>query len=788
MCRKNMKDLNIAITAASYSGNKGAAAMLQSSIAQLKEVYGDRLNIQLMSVYPSEDRLQCPHDFVNIVPAQPQRLLFLAFPCAVLYRIFGWCPPIRAALLQNQILKTYAEADMVLDEAGIAFSDSRGFILNTYAFVCAAVPMLMGAPLVKYSQAMGPFHNSCNRFLAKWILPKAELLIARGRFTMGHLHAIGIRQNVRLCADGAFTMPEDEKVNRRVQKACMQAGVSHMAGLSISSVVERRCRKLGIDYCGIMVNFICYLNQRGYQVYMFANAARIHSKKPRNNDLMIGDAIARAYRQTSYAMQQRNNGGRLLWEHREMDAEEIRAYIGQCELVVASRFHAMVFALSQQVPVMLIGWSHKYQEVMEQFGLGEYSADYTTLSEEQLRQSFEDLVIHQEEIREKIAQRLPKVKESSAKNIKYAVQILERILEQKQKDKYYTSKIMKARLKKRKHVINHVIDLDHSDFYIASHISCGMGYAADDSIRANAASGGMVTALLCSLLKNRDIDGAWVVKTAFTEEGKLTYDTYIATTLEQIREASSSVYMHIPMMAHLKQLREFDGRLAVVLTPCMMYAFSRILEQDEMLRSRIILKFGLFCSGAHDAAASEMALDKCRISREGADRLYYRRGHWRGTSSVLYKNGTCQDFSYTKSICAYKNAYFFVQKRCLSCKDQFAAAADISFGDVWLPEMKKAPVKYTGYIVRSQKALELLRRAVRQGDLVVRYMSDAQMLRSQMRALTFKYRGNCWNHRLAGSLAEKNREFSMNHPDWLKRIPMPAIYYYMCLIRVLLSW
>ena len=297
MCRKNMKDLNIAITAASYSGNKGAAAMLQSSIAQLKEVYGDRLNIQLMSVYPSEDRLQCPHDFVNIVPAQPQRLLFLTFPCAVLYRIFGWCPPIRAVLLQNQILKTYAEADIVLDEAGIAFSDSRGFILNTYAFVCAAVPMLMGAPLVKYSQAMGPFHNSYNRFLAKWILPKAELLIARGRFTMGHLHAIGIRQNVRLCADGAFTMPEDEKVNRRVQKACMQAGVSHMAGLSISSVVERRCRKLGIDYCGIMVNFICYLNQRGYQVYMFANAARIHSKKPRNNDLMIGDAIARAYRQ-----------------------------------------------------------------------------------------------------------------------------------------------------------------------------------------------------------------------------------------------------------------------------------------------------------------------------------------------------------------------------------------------------------------------------------------------------------------------------------------------------------
>ena len=47
-----MRDVVIAITAASYSGNKGAAAMLPSSIRQINERYGERLNIKLMSVYP----------------------------------------------------------------------------------------------------------------------------------------------------------------------------------------------------------------------------------------------------------------------------------------------------------------------------------------------------------------------------------------------------------------------------------------------------------------------------------------------------------------------------------------------------------------------------------------------------------------------------------------------------------------------------------------------------------------------------------------------------------------
>ncbi|MBQ3094200.1 MAG: hypothetical protein IJC52_03415, partial [Clostridia bacterium] len=68
-----MRDITIAITAASYSGNKGAAAMLQSSIKQLHDRYGHRLNINLMSVYPSEDREQIPHDFVRVVPCKPER-------------------------------------------------------------------------------------------------------------------------------------------------------------------------------------------------------------------------------------------------------------------------------------------------------------------------------------------------------------------------------------------------------------------------------------------------------------------------------------------------------------------------------------------------------------------------------------------------------------------------------------------------------------------------------------------------------------------------------------------
>ena len=51
-----MKTVNIAITAASFCGNKGAAAMLQSSIDGLYKRYGRRLRVRILSTYPSEDR------------------------------------------------------------------------------------------------------------------------------------------------------------------------------------------------------------------------------------------------------------------------------------------------------------------------------------------------------------------------------------------------------------------------------------------------------------------------------------------------------------------------------------------------------------------------------------------------------------------------------------------------------------------------------------------------------------------------------------------------------------
>lgn len=753
-----MRDVTVAITEASYSGNKGAAAMLQSSIQQLHDYYGERLNVFLMSVYPRDDREQVPFDFVKVISAKPAQVLFVAYPVAVLYRLLHRIVFIKKLLLKNHILKTYYYTDVVVNEAGVSMVDSRGFIMNIYSFVCSEIPMLMGIPVIKYSQALGSFDKLYNRVISKWQLPKFNKIIARGESSRTNLQGIGVIDNVVVCADGAFSMEDNMQMKMRINELWANDPFykKEVVGVSISGVVQRKCKALGIDYSAIIVDFIKELNNQGFNVLIIANAARINSTKTRTNDLMLGDEIYAAC----------NNSPNVKWYHEEMTAEQLREHIGHCRFLVASRFHSMIAGLERGIPVLLIGWSHKYQEVLDMFELGEYATDFSNMSKDKLVEGFARLKDDEKRIRASIDEHIEQVRLSSKKNVSIICSELDNIIS--------------------KNVSYNRIGAPQD------YLKIRKGYALRNEYRTNCASGGLITALLCNMLRHGDIDGAWVTKTQF-EAGKVTYRTYIAISEDEICDSGSSVYLTVPMLGHLDMIRDFPGKVAVVMQPCILNAFNTILERSPELKKKIVLRIGLFCSGTCKNIATAAALKKAGIRTENAHRLCYRTGFWRGRGFVEYIDGHREDFSYTKYFCSYKNAYFFSHKSCFHCSDHFANCADVSFGDVWLKEMKNEKYKHTGAIIRSKRADDYISRAVDEGDIVLRYMGERDLLRSQRRALVFKFRvcdegkRKRWNEKLVYCLACFNRDISSEHPQMVIRVPQPVVFMYMCFIRWLLD-
>ena len=405
----------ITVLAAAFSGNKGAASMLESIIENIS-VRVPGISFDVLSVYPEDDKVQNPYKHVNIVACKPEQIIFAAFPLSLLHIALSRIKPIEKLLLKNPILASLSGCDLVVDAAGISFVDSRGIIMNLYNFICIFIPVALRKEVIKFSQAMGPFRKLSNRLLAGAILPRVKTICARGLITESHLKGLQLGNTI-LSTDGAFVLPDDRDT---VQKMALVFSSDpfykeKIAGVSISSVVYGYCIKEGIDYVAIMSRMIDHLAAaKGYNILIIAHSARENKESLKNNDLVI---CRKVYNSVECKEKCR-------YPDMEMSPREIREYIGRCDMLIASRFHAMISALYKNVPVFLIGWGHKYKEVLDMFGHGGYAVDYRSLNLDLLKNKFELFEKDINSLRWKISENIEEVKKSAMKNIDVIVDSL----------------------------------------------------------------------------------------------------------------------------------------------------------------------------------------------------------------------------------------------------------------------------------------------------------------------------------------------------------------------------
>jgi len=260
-----------------------------------------------------------------------------------------------------------ADADVAVDLAGISFVDFRGMPNLVYNTLMSSLPLLHGTPTVKAAQAIGPCRKPLTRILASRVLKRMRWIGARGDTTLQHLQELDLN-NIEQVADLAFGMTEDSALPDAVINR-LPAGAFITVMPSI--VVERLMDDEPAQYLDAMATMISELAlSTNVPVVLAAHSYEPSLKRHRMND-----------RPTLLDLAQRLGSEDLVTViDTELTAAQLRALISRSEFLVTSRFHAMISALATSTPVFVIGWSHKYREVLGDFGLERLGAGHDRLN------------------------------------------------------------------------------------------------------------------------------------------------------------------------------------------------------------------------------------------------------------------------------------------------------------------------------------------------------------------------------------------------------------------------
>jgi polysaccharide pyruvyl transferase WcaK-like protein len=420
-----MKNIQIAIIGGSLNGNSGAEAMLNTAIRKIEQKF-PQASFGIFTPYYKDDLILWKNDRFNkitLIDASPKKLVFIIFPLSILAGFFKY---IRLNIVKKifpEPIRFLWESDVCIDIAGVSFIDSR-LIFLPFNILSIYPSFLMQVPVVKYAQATGPYNNFINRFFARLCLKQCNHIFARGTKTFQYIQGLKIAEtryslstDVCFCSEMGDCLTENNpSLNDFLTEISEKKATGKiLIGICPSSVIFEKLKKMGTSYVDFLTDLTNSLvTHENYHIVIFANATKEHKPQTfRNNDLPLIVEVADKINSSCISSYTAN-----------LNADGVKSIINCLDLCVVSRFHAMIFALTLRKPIFVIGWSHKYLEVMEQFGLSEYIADFRDTDFNEIEDVIVNMVAKKEMIEQLIDRHIDRARLDAFKQIDFTRKLL----------------------------------------------------------------------------------------------------------------------------------------------------------------------------------------------------------------------------------------------------------------------------------------------------------------------------------------------------------------------------
>ncbi|MBU1610826.1 MAG: Coenzyme F420 hydrogenase/dehydrogenase, beta subunit C-terminal domain [Proteobacteria bacterium] len=274
-----------------------------------------------------------------------------------------------------------------------------------------------------------------------------------------------------------------------------------------------------------------------------------------------------------------------------------------------------------------------------------------------------------------------------------------------------------------------------AEFLLGEYKRLLLARSGDALVREAAASGGVITEVLCAGLARGEFDA--VLSVGFAGDDPVTPCYLVSRTPEELRARSGSVYSYVSPTQLKEAVAGLGGRrLAVVCQPCLVPLVRRWQERGEH-DVRAVVSF--FCGYNMTHEATHYLLGKAGVRPEDVAWIRYRHGDYPGGFAVKPRNG--EPVGFGKESYELVNLQF-VRRGCSHCSLYMGEDADLSCGDAWIQEHPNL----TAVLARTEAGLSLLEAS--QERLEFYALKERDLLAMHLHNLVYKKYGNSWFLRL----------------------------------------
>jgi colanic acid/amylovoran biosynthesis protein len=368
--------------------NAGDAALSDMAVASAHAAFPEaRLEIAIND--PDSASEIGNRDFVQVLPSfaalcgaglgRPRIgaiiwIVAASLAAAMVYRMRRRLPAWVPEELRS-LLSAYLTADLVVSKPGSLFVTMGRFGLPFLQEAFAvAYALMLGKPFYVLPQSMGPLRRTWERAAIRHLYGRARIVYLRDPVSLRLARELRLpAERLRMVPDMAFALPQAS--TERAAEALAHAGAANgpRMGVTVLNRLLRDVKQTEWErYESSMAEALArFARQRGIVVVFFP---QVTGPTEREDDRIAARRI----------MARMGLGDQAVLIEEPTSPALLKAMYREMDVVVATRMHSAIFALSNAVPTLMIVWLDKVRGLAELLGLEPWTLNLTQVDEASL--------------------------------------------------------------------------------------------------------------------------------------------------------------------------------------------------------------------------------------------------------------------------------------------------------------------------------------------------------------------------------------------------------------------